>query len=434
MKFLGMSFLLIIYFVQAYGQRTYNKYSTLSSHTKIQKKARYYASRMDSVINLFRESSSISNDSLTNPYYMPLFGFPIYYYSPAHYFFKIGRDSVDSLPKDIQEIQNEINRSLLRVYVYEPGLIRAIESEMQSDHGIRNQLEKDIKPEVKLALKIKDIDFDIKNEQIEVITHRPNFWKISGNYSLQFMQNYISKNWYNGGESNNSLLATVTIDANYNNKQKVQWENKLELKLGFQSSRDDKIHEYKTHSDQIRLTNKLGLQAIKYWYYTLALQSWTQFYPGYKANDENVYSDFMSPFESLFSIGMDYKPQIKNLSLSANIAPFACDFKYVDRKRLASSFGLRTNKHSKFDFGSNITVNYTWNVLSPLKWIGRIYYFTDYSRSQIEWENTFELIINKYLSTKVFIHPRFDDGAAKNNDDSYLQFKEWISLGLNMNF
>lgn len=71
---------------------------------------------------------------------------------------------------------------------------------------------------------------------------KPNFWKLSGNYSLQLFQNYVSDNWYKGGESNYSMLGTVTLQANYNNKQRFRWENKLELRLGLQNSKGDTLH------------------------------------------------------------------------------------------------------------------------------------------------------------------------------------------------
>ena len=47
------------------------------------------------------------------------------------------------------------------------------------------------------------------------------------------------------------------MQANYNNKQKVKWENRLELKYGLQSSRSDSLHSFKSTEDLIRLTSNL---------------------------------------------------------------------------------------------------------------------------------------------------------------------------------
>ena len=57
----------------------------------------------------------------------------------------------------------------------------------------------------------------------------------------------------------------------------------------------------------------------------------------------------------------------------------------------------------------------------------------------IEWENTFELRVSKYISANLFLYPRFDDSndkyrAGENHDGTFLMFKEWLSLGLNYDF
>ena len=121
----------------------------------------------------------------------------------------------------------------------------------------------------------------LTEDELGIIVHKPNFWNFKTNFALQFTQNYVSDNWYKGGESHNALLASTIIEANYNNQRKITFDNKLEMKLGFQTSHNDKEHKYKTNSDLLRLTNKLGLRAVKHWYYTVMLQSWTQFYKGY---------------------------------------------------------------------------------------------------------------------------------------------------------
>jgi hypothetical protein len=269
---------------------------------------------------------------------------------------------------------------------------------------------------------------------MDIVVRKPNFWTFYANFSLQFMQSYYSDNWYKGGENFNSWKTEMILTANYNNKQRLIFENKLEMRLGFQSSHGDEKHKYRSNSDLVRLTNKLGLQASKRWYYTVTLQSWTQFYPGYKKNDTKVYSDFMSPFESLFTIGMDYKLNTKNFNMDASLSPLASKFKYVHRDALVTSFGLEEGKHSNFEYGSNITINYNWNICNNVSWRGRVYYFTDYSKSQIEWENTFNLKINKFLTTKLFIYPRFDDSVNRQEDDSYFQLNETLSIGFDYTF
>jgi len=391
-------------------------------------------------------------DTLENPYYFYLFASPTFYEAPV-------RRSIGTLPPaagdsswsdhtraggqeaflpPITNLTDEIDRYLIYIYTTHPWLVLHNETLDDGTAGIRTDLNTEVKPGLKLSDRIETPatppSEENGGENLEITVHKPNFWNFKTNFSFQFLQNYVTDNWYNGGENYNSLMASLVTEANYNNKQKVTFNNKLEMKLGIQSSQNDDLHKFKTNTDQIRLTNQLGLRATKHWYYSFMLQSWTQFHRGYKSNDTHVYSDFMSPFESLFSIGMDYKLNVKKFNLNATISPFACNFKYVDRIGLATSFGVKEGKHSKFDYGSNITTNYTWDICKNVQWKGRIYFFTNYSKSQIEWENTFKLTINKFLSTTLFLYPRFDDGVTRGEGDSYFQFKEYLTVGLDVSF
>ena len=80
----------------------------------------------------------------------------------------------------------------------------------------------------------------------------------------------------------------------------------------------------------------------------------------------------MSPFESLITIGMDYKLNLKKFTLNASLSPLAGHLTYVDRKDLAAARGWKEGQHSQFDFGSNITVTYNWNMFKNVSWNGRI--------------------------------------------------------------
>lgn len=272
---------------------------------------------------------------------------------------------------------------------------------------------------------------EIMTGPIEMSVTKPHFWTFSGDYYLQFLQNYVTSNWYKSGSNSYSMLGTVTLQYNYNNKQRVKWDNKLEMRLGFQTTDADTVNKFKTSDDLIRYTSKLGLQAYSRWYYTLQVIAQTQFARGLKNNNDYVYSDFMSPFNLNVSAGLDYSVQTKNkrLSGSIHIAPLAFNFKYVDRKYLAESFGIKNGHRTLEDFGSQYTIDLTWTPVNNFKWKTRLYGYTTYHKYEMEWENTFTLQFNKYISTCLYLYPRFDDSAMRLDDHGYFQFKEYFSFG-----
>ena len=278
--------------------------------------------------------------------------------------------------------------------------------------------------------------FEPETAPSDIVIFKPNFWTFGGDYYLQFLQNYVSDNWYKGGESNYSLLGRVTMMANYNNKQKVKWENKLEMRLGYQTSKGDSVHSLKTSDDLIRYTSKLGLQASRKWYYTIQMVAQTQFAHGYKSNDKKVYSDFFSPFNLNLSVGMDYTVDWLNHRLkgSAHLAPLAFNWKYVGREDLATRYGLKEGQHGMTDYGSECTFDLSWQVMENLKWKTRLWAYTTYKRAEIEWENTITFQFNRYISSNIFLYPRFDDGAKRKDDQSYWQFKEFMSIGFSYSF
>lgn len=413
----------------------------------IQQRAQLYAARLDSLTHQLRYEQYVAPDMLANPYYASLLGNTTLYNSTLKRV--IGQlmplaehGQMLASSKHIYQIRDASDHYLAMAYTCYPWLVNHQEVE-EGTLNVDTQIRESVKPEITLTERFtEEAEDDVLpqvmpiEDDMNIIVRKPNFWTFKTNFSLMFTQNYVSDNWYKGGESHNALLAATVIEANYNNQRKVTFDNKLEMKLGFQSSHNDKEHKYKTNSDLIRLTNKLGLRASKHWYYTMMLQSWTQFYRGYKSDDPAIYSDFMSPFESLLSIGMDYQMTTKNnrFKVNSTFSPMALKLTYVSRPSLVGTFGIEQGKHTKWEVGSNVTINYSWEIAKNIKWAGRIYYFTDYNKTQVEWENTFNLAINKYLSTSLFLYPRFDDSLQREPGESYLQFNELLSLGLNVNF
>ena len=332
-----------------------------------------------------------------------------------------------------------VNKALMQVYLNRPDLVETTETQLEETGALRSDIDAPIEQHVEITEKAPSAaPQEPEVVPAEVMVTKPKFWTRKGDGFLQFMQNYISGNWYKGGESNYALMGNLTLEANYDNKSKWKWENKLEAKLGFQTSRSDSVHKFKSNEDLFRFTSKVGLQAAKHWYYTLQFIAYTQFARGLKSNDVRTYSDFMSPFNLNLALGMDYKFESKNkrLSGSINLSPIAINYRYVDRGSLAKNFGIdvENHTHSLIDFGSQITANAEWKMSDQVKWKSRLYAFTSYKRSEIEWENTFELRVSKYITANVFVYPRFDDAGSRDDDLGYWQFKEYSSLGFSYSF
>ena len=370
-------------------------------------------------------------DSLSGRYYR-LFAPLTFYHSVANSQLSIASDNPD-------EVSKAIDQALMNVYLKRPDLVKITQTEQQESGTIRQDLiDQPVVQGVEMVEQAEPLPDMPEAEPVEVIIEKPVFWKYKGDGSLQFMQNYVSNNWYKGGESNYAAVGALTLEANYDNKSKWKWENKLELKLGFQTSPSDTVHKFKTNEDLIRLTSKVGLQAAKNWYYTLQVLAYTQFARGFKANNEQVFSDFMSPFNLSVGLGMDYKVNALNKRLTGtiNISPLAINYRYVDRTSLAASFGVKTDRHthSLTDFGSQLTASLEWNISDNVKWKTRLFGFTSYHRMELEWENTFTLKVSRFISANIFLFPRFDDANNYDDDLGYWQFKEYSSLGFSYSF
>ncbi len=326
--------------------------------------------------------------------------------------------------------------AILNLYLRRPDLVQNSDDQLQRAVPKVNAHPVVIKSDLGLNQKVVEKPTDPGNIAVDVVVVKPNFWSFKGDYYLQFLQNYVSGNWYKGGESNYSMVGAVTLQLNYNNKQKVKWDNKLELKLGFVTSKSDSLHNLKTSEDLIRYTGKLGLQASKRWYYTMQLVAYTQFLRGYSNNSRQVFSDFMSPLNTNLSLGMDYNVNgLKGrLTGSIHLAPLAYNFRYVDRLSVASRYGLKPDRHTLHDFGSEFTFDLLWKMSESVSWQTRLYGYTTYRRAEVEWENTFTFRFNKYISSKLFLYPRFDDGTARDGHHGYWQLREFASIGFSYGF
>ena len=391
---------------------------------------------VDSITVLRQQLDSIRfvNDSLkieaTDGRYYRLFAPLTFYHS--------GADRLLSLtPKSDDEVAAAVDEAMMSLYLRRPDLVKASESQLKASGSLRDDVNTEVKQQVELveiAAPAPEVPQEVAPLAVEV--KKPNFWKFKFDGNLQFLQNYVSDNWHKGGESNYSAVGATVFELNYNDKDKVTFDNKLEMKLGFQTSRSDTVHKVKPNNDVLRYTGKLGLQAHKKWYYTLQLLAYTQFARGLKSNDKTTYSDFTSPFDINIGLGMEYKVEALNKKLtgSLNFSPLSYNFRFVDRLSLSTKYGLKEGSHTLNDFGSQITIDLAWKMSEVITWKTRLYGYTSYKRALLEWENLFTLKVSKYISANLFVYPRFDDSGKRDDDMGYFQFQEYSSLGLSYTF
>jgi hypothetical protein len=136
---------------------------------------------------------------------------------------------------------------------------------------------------------------------------------------------------------------------------------------------------------------------------------------------------------------MEYELATKNKRLTGtvNLSPIALNYRYVDRLDLSTKYGLDEGKRSMLEFGPLVTANIVWKFNDVITWKSRLFGFTSFKRVEVEWENTFELRVSKYITANLFLFPRFDDASKSGKYDKdlgYLQFREYSSLGFAYTF
>ena len=257
--------------------------------------------------------------------------------------------------------------------------------------------------------------------------------------AIQFSQNSVSDNWYKGGASNLNLYMRNYFALSYI-KDRVLWKNEIESKLSVYNAEKDTVHRYRIADDLLRLRTNYGIRAFNKIYYTLDAELRTQLLSSYRENKTSLQSDFLSPFTVNIGLGLkfDYKKKStkvygRSVSFSINVAPLSYTYRGTVRQSIElARHGLAPDQLWYQRFGSTIRAAWEWKVNMNLTWTSRLFFNTSYQAIEAEWENTLDMALTRYFSTRFNLNLRYDDAVRPTKAwNRHLQYNELLSFGFN---
>ena len=282
-----------------------------------------------------------------------------------------------------------------------------------------------------------------KTSQLKVDLPAISRWSKGAKFQVHASQNYISSNWYKGGESNMAVTTYAMGYFNYDNRKGLQWDNKAEWKLGLYGMASDSLRWLRVNEDLLRLNSKLGYKAFKNFYYTAEWDFQTSLFNTYKSNTYVRASGPFSPIRMSLSAGMDYK--WKSM-VSVFVSPLSYKLIYVadmsyregvlPEENIAYQVGITDGTRRSNQLGALIRTDFDYDFNESIGMEVHFSFFGNYAGKIKGVEVGCEVIgnfkINRFLSAKVSLYPRYDSTTVPaDGGKPKLQFYELISLGFN---
>ena len=251
--------------------------------------------------------------------------------------------------------------------------------------------------------KLRHIDLPAEHEYSSLLKQR--HWIPSLESTIQFSQNKVSDNWYKGGASNLNVYMR---------------------------------NRYRIADDLLRIRSNYGLKAWNKVYYTLDAELRTQLFKSYHENKTSLQSDLFAPYTINVGLGMKFDYTMKSqrvygraFTFSVNVAPLSYTYRATSQTSIdLPRHGLAPDKLWYQRISSTVRANWQWKVNLNLTWTSRIYFNTSYESIEAEWENTPDMALTRYFSTRFNLNLRYDDAVRPASGwNKYLQYNELLSFG-----
>ena len=293
-------------------------------------------------------------------------------------------------------------------------------------------------------------------EEAPVSAPKPKYWESGVQTNINLGQTWLTQ-WAAGGSNSVSLAGNIDAKANYA-KDKMIWNNRLQMDYGFMYSEDKPILQ-KT-KDRIYLESKWGYETpIRHLSYSANFDFKTQFGDNFeyktpttgttKADWEAariLKSDLFAPAYINLGLGLLWTPKSW---FSLNVAPLTGGLVVVNRPELQKTYGMDLinaddptlgYKSTRLELGAQVKADASWVINDNFSYTTQVALFYNYLKPTVEpriaWDNKgcwklakfFALTVSTNLiyDPLVLVRDTDNDGKA---DAKGIQFKEFVEFG-----
>lgn len=278
---------------------------------------------------------------------------------------------------------------------------------------------------------------------------KPVYWTKGVTTQIGFSQVGITY-WADGANQSLSLNSYIDAFANYS-KDRLFWENRLQMGYGFITDIDNKIT--KKTDDKFQYDSKFGYSVHDKVYLSAQYTFKTQFSNGFKYDGNTIVSKesgLLSPAYTNLALGLDYKPA---KWLAVNFAPLTGGVvivldstlreKYGNYKTLSD--GTKRLMPVKFELGAQLKADIRLKIGSSFEFASYLTLFSNYldnpQNLRVTWDTVTDYKLNRFFSLNFRTYLLYDDkimiADAKNPDApprQRVQFKEIFSIGFTYSF
>ena len=309
-------------------------------------------------------------------------------------------------------------------------------------------------------------------QDVPVAAPKPTFWNKTLLTNINFTQTSLT-NWVAGGYNNYTLAGYIDANANYK-KEKMIWNNRLQLDYGFLYSQDKPIIQ--KNKDRIYLESKWGYETpIRHLSYSASFDfktqfddNWTYGTPKDFIGDEPSREDWLgarvlksglfSPAYINLGLGVLWTP---TQWLSVNFAPLNAGYVIVRNESLRKTYGMALMdaykdvpaadildsyyRPSRFELGAQLKADAKFQINDNINYTTQLVLFSNYLHNpqnlRVNWDNKLFWKLAKFFALTFSTNLIYDDTIlAKDTtgDGKYdvqaVQFKEFLELGFSYTF